>query len=108
MKTKDGVEYRPGMTTWFVCLGKVEERPTRTDTSELHNGYALGVKRGYVKIDGHYAIRDNAYVEAVNYWLKEKRKCEAELQALNVERSAPSPSIPVTVISSPERSAVPT
>lgn len=108
MKTKDGVNYRPGMTVWFVCLGVVTEQPTREDMSELPNGYALGVKKGYIKIDGHYGVRDKAYVEAVNYWLKEKRKCDEALKSLNVERLAPLLATPATATSCPARSAAPT
>lgn len=87
MRTKDGVEYEPGMTLYHECLGEIEARPTRMDTDKLPE-YALGVNVGYVKIDGHYARKENAYIAATNYVLKELAKYREHLARLNRERNA--------------------
>jgi hypothetical protein len=86
MKTKDGYEYKDGMTLYGECLGQVTVHPTkRLDPHSDCGEYADGDPKYSVHIPGFYAKKDAAYQDAINYWLMVMNQAREKLAALNKE-----------------------
>ena len=102
MKTKDGYEYRDGMTLYGECLGEVRVLPTkRLDPHCTSGEYADGDPRLSVHIPAHYAKKENAWIEATNHWLKILEQARQKLAALNKERLADIGIGPAATVSAP-------
>lgn len=86
MKTKDGYEYKDGMTLYRECLGEVSTYPTkRLDPYPSSGEYAEGDPKLSVHIPSSYARKDAAYQDAINFWLKVMNQAREKLAALNKE-----------------------
>jgi hypothetical protein len=84
-RTKDGVEYKDGMTLYSECLGVVTERPTTGLVADCDHEYANGVGPRSEYIPSSYGRKHEAQRAAINHWLKELNQAREKLAVLNKE-----------------------
>lgn len=85
MKTKDGYDYQPGMTLYYVLAGQVIARPT-SYLQDRNTEYAAGTEGGAYQVDAHFAKKEPAYIVAVNHGLRLLEIARLNLAKLNKDR----------------------